>query len=316
MLRQDVLQRFKGKKVLVTGGDGLVGRQVVEILLGAGADVTTASLGPGLPGVPHICGDLRDMDLCVAAISGRDAVFHLAGLKGSVKATRDRPADYLVPMLMLNCSVLEACRGIGIPDVLYTSSIGAYPELPGWPPLSEVQAWKGVPMDSWPGWAKRIGELQVEACEEQDGYQWTVVRLSAVYGPGDRLHEDAMLVPSLMRKVLRGDDPVRVWGDGSAERDLLYSRDAAEGLILAMAHKIQLVNIGSGRAYTVREVVETLAQVTPFNYTFDPGAPSGFTRRVLDISLAREKLGFEPHTSLEQGLRATWESLKESHGVC
>jgi GDP-L-fucose synthase len=108
--------------------------------------------------------------------------------------------------------------------------------------------------------------------------------------------------------VRRKEDPVEVWGDGGAVRDFAYSEDVAAGVLLALHRGTggRPVNLGSGVGYTIRELVETLATVVPFNYRFDPSKPAGFPRRVMDISRARAMLGYEPATSLAEGLRRTW----------
>ena len=100
-----------------------------------------------------------------------------------------------------------------------------------------------------------------------------------------------------------------VWGDGSAIRDFAYSRDVAEGIILALYHgtKSSFVNLGSGRGYSIKELVETLNRFLDFNYVFDTSKPSGFPRRVMDISLARKLIDYDPGTSLLDGLRETWQ---------
>lgn len=311
MLPEHVLEKFRGKRVLVTGGTGLVGRQVVKLIQGH-AEVISVSLAPSLPewadGPLHLIRDLRDPEICKDITRGQDYVFHLAGLKGSLKDTVERPADYLVPMLQFNANMLEACRQAGVGNVVFASSIGAYDHSDL--PLRESQAWVGTPMDRYPGWAKRMGELHIRAYFEQYAISWTAVRLAAVYGPGDRLHQDAMVIPALMHKIFRGDNPVEVWGDGRAVRDFIYSRDAAEGLLLAACSDEMLLNIGSGRGYSIRELVETLQKVHPFEARWNADQPQGFSRRVLDISRV-QALGFSPSTSLEAGLRATWQALQE-----
>lgn len=309
MIPKEVLDSFKGKHILVTGGTGLIGRQVVNILLEAGAIVWTASLDKHnlfpLKAV-HLTMDLTDITNCLVATNSVDYVFHLAGLKGSPIATQQRAADYFVPIVMLNTNVLEACRRNGVKKVVYTSSIGAY--APG-VLLNEKDGWVGFPMDLYPGWAKRMGEIQLAAYKVQYGLEWTTVRLCNVYGPGP-VDIDGMVVSALFAKILRGDDPVEIWGDGSPVRDFLFSRDAAEGIILAMYHDIDFVNIGSGNGYSIKELVETMCQVVPFNYVFNPSKPNGYLRRVLDIRLAQERLGFVPTTSLYDGLKETWDWLK------
>jgi GDP-L-fucose synthase len=166
-------------------------------------------------------------------------------------------------------------------------------------------------MDTFPGWAKRMGELQVQAYRIEHGLEnFAVVRPSNVYGPGDNFDPaTAMVIPALMSRIRNGEDPVVVWGDGSAVRDFIYSEDVARGMLLALYQGTDSrpVNLGSGVGVSVTELVETLKQVVPFSYRFDPSKPGGFPRRVMDMTLARRRLGFVPTTSLASGLRQTWD---------
>ena len=165
-------------------------------------------------------------------------------------------------------------------------------------------------MDSFPGWAKRMAEMQVQAYNTQYGLnKFSVVRPCNVYGPGDNFDPDnAMVIPSLMHRIRSGEDPLQVWGDGSAIRDFVYSQDVAEGVILALHHGTgsRYVNLASGMGCSIRELVETLRSFIPFNYEFDASKPAGFPKRVMDISLARKMLGYNPTTSLLEGLKKTW----------
>jgi GDP-L-fucose synthase len=161
------------------------------------------------------------------------------------------------------------------------------------------------------GWAKRMAELQVHAYKVQHGLEnFAIVRPSNVYGPGDNFDpENAMVIPTLLHRIRKGEDPVMIWGDGSAVRDFIYSRDVAEGMILALHYgtRGRFVNLGCGSGVTIRELVETLASFLDFRYVFDVSKPSGYPRRVMDITLAKEWTGWEPSTSLKDGLMATWE---------
>ena len=117
-----------------------------------------------------------------------------------------------------------------------------------------------------------------------------------------------MVIPSLMYRIYHKEDPVVVWGDGTAIRDFAHSRDVAEGVILALYHcsRPGFVNLGSGRGYSIRELVETLNKFLDFNYVFDTTKSSGFPKRVMDISLARKLIDYNPTTSLLDGLKETW----------
>ena len=299
---------------LVTGATGLIGRQVVAKLLQRGKTVVSVSLdGIALPGVSqHIVGDLRDYSLCLELTRDVDEVFHLAGIKGSLAVTKSRPASFLAPMLQLNTNILEAAAQNRVPRLVYTSSIGAYSSAEV---FREDEGLLGDPMDTYPGWAKRVAELQIRAYAEEHGSDWAVVRPCNVYGPGDNFDpKNAMFIPSLMMKIWRKDDPVVVWGDGSAVRDFAFSADVAEGILLAaeMGTRGSFVNLGSGVGYTVRNVVESLRQFLEFDVKFDSSLPAGFPKRVMDISRAEDWLGYAPQTTLRQGLEMTWNWFSEN----
>ncbi len=310
MIHVSVLKSFTSKNVLITGGTGLIGRQVVKILCDAGANVRVVSLDVLTidDRADHVLGDLTDFNLCKELTKDMDFVFHMAGIKGSVEVTKSKPASFFVPLLMFNTNVLEACRLNKVQKVVYTSSIGAYSSAEV---FREGENQEGAPMDMFPGWAKRMAELQVQAYQKQYGLDnFAVVRPCNVYGPGDNFDpENAMVIPTLMFRIHNKENPVVVWGDGSAVRDFAYSRDVAEGVILALHHGTQggFVNLGSGTGVTIRELLETLHSFLGFNYEFDISKPSGFPKRVMDISLARERIHYNPTTSLLDGLKETWE---------
>jgi len=309
MIEQKVLDSFKDKKCLVTGGTGLIGRQVVDILKNAGAKVTIVSLDMiHIDGVHTIMGTLEDYVLCLKWTKDMDYVFHIAGIKGSVKVTKEKPASFFVPLLMMNTNILEACRINNVEKVVYTSSVGAYSSAEV---FKEDENLTGEPMDMFPGWAKRMAEKQIEAYGIQYGLRnFSVVRPSNIFGPGDNFDpENAMVIPTLMQRIYNKENPVKIWGDGSAIRDFAYSKDVAEGIIQALHYGTdgKFVNLGSGKGVSIKELVETLRSFLNFNYEFDVSKPSGFPKRVMDISLAKAKINYNPTTSLYNGLRETWE---------
>ncbi len=305
---------FLGKRCLVTGGTGLIGREIARILNDYGAIVRVVSLDRVRvhPRVEHVFGDLTDLSFCLEQTAGVDFVFHVAGVKGSVEITKARPASFFVPLLMFNTNILEAARQNGVKKLVYTSSIGAYASAEQ---FVETENRDGPPMDMYPGWAKRMAELQIAAYREQYGLDWSIVRPCNVYGPGDNFDpNNAMVIPTLMMRIHRGEKPVKVWGDGSAIRDFAFSRDVAMGTIQALyfGTRGDFVNLGSGVGYTVLELVETLKEFIDFEYEFDVTKPSGFRRRVMDISRAREWVHYDPKTSLRQGLEETWNWFKNN----
>jgi GDP-L-fucose synthase len=309
MIEDEVFESFAGKNVLVTGGTGMIGRQVVDILCDAGANVKIVSLDKinVSDKAEHIYGDLTSFEFCQDITKNMDFVFHVAGIKGSVVVTKAKPASFFVPLLMMNTNVLEACRINQVQKVVYTSSIGAYASAEV---FKESQNIEGPPMDFLAGWAKRMAELQIQAYKIQYNLDnFSIVRPCNIYGPGDNFDPNsAMVIPSLMYRIYHKEDPVLIWGDGSAIRDFAYSRDVAEGVILALYYgtKSGFANLGSGKGYSIKELVETLNSFIDFNYKFDTTKPSGFPKRVMDISLARKLIHYNPTTSLLDGLKQTW----------
>lgn len=311
MIDDKVLKAAEGKSCIVTGGTGMIGREVVRLLSEAGAHVRSVSLDKiDMPyaNVEQVFGDLTDFTLCKQLTKDVDWVFHVAGIKGSIEVTKTKPASFLVPLLMMNTNMLEAARINGCERVVYTSSIGAYSSAEVFREEDHDEA--HPPMDMFPGWAKRIAEMQCQAYMIQ--YQlenFAVVRPCNVYGPGDNFDpKNAMVIPTLLSRVANKENPVVIWGDGSAVRDFAYSTDCAEGVIQALYHGTRgsFVNLGSGIGVTIRELVETMAEFLDFNYEFDASKPAGFPRRVMDISRARDWIGYNPTTSLRTGLENTW----------
>jgi GDP-L-fucose synthase len=242
-----------------------------------------------------------------------DFVFHVAGIKGSVTMTVEKPASHFVPALMFNANVLEASRINKVKKLVFTSSIGAYSSAEV---FTEKTEHEGLPMDFYGGWAKRMAEYQIRAYGIQYGMKnFAIVRPCNVYGPGDNFDPvNAMVIPSLMYRVALKEDPVVVWGDGSAIRDFAFSRDVAEGCILALYHGTRgsYVNLGSGYGVKISELVKTLASFLKFNFVFDTTKPAGYPKRVMDISLARKIIGYNPSTSLLEGLKETWNWFQEN----
>lgn len=307
------MSSYEGSKVLVAGGTGLIGRPLVEMLIERGARVRVVSLDDpsrAHPSAEFLKSDLTQFTSCREACAGMQFVFNLVGVKGSPAAAAARPASFLVPTLVLNTNLLEAARLEGAERFLYTSSVGVYAPAEI---LREDDVWKSFPSpnDRFAGWAKRMGELQVEAYRIEYGWKRiAVVRPANVYGPFDNFEsENAMVIPSLIRRVVSGEDPLTVWGDGSPRRDFVHARDVARGMLLAMEQCApEPLNLGSGVGVSIRELVQVILgglESKP-RVVWDTARPSGDSVRVMDISRARS-LGYRPEITLEAGVRSTME---------
>lgn len=304
---------YKGKKVLVTGGTGLIGRPLVEMLIDSEAKVSVVSLdNPNLApkGCRFISADLREFSNCIKVCKDMDIVFHLAGVKGSPAMTAKKPASFFVPTISFNTNMMEAASRQKVYRFLYTSTIGVYAPAKI---FYEDDVWKSFPSvnDRFAGWAKRMGELQAEAYKIEYGWdKIAIVRPANVYGPYDNFDPGtAMVIPSLIKRALDGENPLVVWGDGSPIRDFIYSKDVARGMMLAIEKGVDVpVNLGSGTGITIKELAETIARLVPgasVKIVWDKDKPKGDAKRLMDMKRAKKLLGFKPLTTLEQGIKET-----------
>tara|TARA_A100001015_G_scaffold319434_1_gene442285 strand:+ start:8462 stop:9439 length:978 start_codon:yes stop_codon:yes gene_type:complete len=304
---------YKNKKILVTGGTGLIGIQLTNLLLDFGAKVTVVSLekNPELSKkVKFFKSDLRVLSNCLKVTNKQDFVFHLAGIKGSPKLTMTRPYSFMTPMILFNTNMLEACRINKVKRYLYTSSIGVYDPKSI---MKETDVWKTYPSknDWYSGWAKRIGELQVEALskEENKKMKTIIVRPANVYGPHDNFYiKTAMVIPSLINKFVNSKTKtVDVWGDGSPIRDFIFSKDVAISMVqlmkIAPKHP---VNVGSGKGYKISYIVNLINKFfkNQFKINWDKSKPSGDEIRILDTKYLNS-LGIKQTISLEKGIIET-----------
>lgn len=317
MISNSIKKSFKKKKIIITGGTGLIGRFVVKRMCDFGAKVTVISLDKFKVDkrAKHIKGDLTDFNFCKKITKNQDYAFHMSGIKGSVKVTIEKPASFFVPLLMMNTNFLEASRINGIKKLVYTSSIGAYSSREIF--REKDSKFSELPMDMFPGWAKRMAELQIQSYKKQHNIKnYYIVRPCNVYGPGDNFDpKNAMVIPTLLNRISNKEDPVLIWGDGSAIRDFAYAEDVADGIILTMYHgtkNLAFLNLGSGKGCSIKELVKTLSSIIKFNYKFDKTKPSGFPKRIMDINAAKKILKYKPQFSLKKGLYETWKWYQEN----
>tara|TARA_R110000824_G_scaffold1178_8_gene6359 strand:+ start:2495 stop:3472 length:978 start_codon:yes stop_codon:yes gene_type:complete len=311
---------FRGKKVLVTGGTGLIGRELVNLLLKEEAAVTVAAIDEGrdLPdSVKFLRLDLREFSSCVSACEGIDYVFNLVGIKASPKMCAEQPSDIMVPMIQFNTNMAEAARQANVKWYLYTSSVGVYypKEI-----LREDDVWETFPSknDWYGGWAKRIGELQLEAYNvKYPGFGYSIVRPANVYGAYDNFDPaNAMVIPSLIRKAFE-NDTLKVWGDGSPVRDFIHARDVARGMLFAVKNKVkQPLNLGSGHGVSISELVKVICECLPQDteVVWEKDKPTGDKKRILDMSRAFG-LGFENSVSLKEGVLETVDWFVQNRDV-
>ncbi|NQU78861.1 NAD-dependent epimerase/dehydratase family protein [Candidatus Woesearchaeota archaeon] len=309
---------YKNKKVLVAGGTGTIGIPLIKKLIELKANVTVVSMD-SVEYAKTVLGDnvsFMQMDLtnfnnCLRVTKNQDYVFNLVGIKGSTGIGETKVASYFVPMLRFQTNLMEASFRNDISRYLFVSSVCAYPQLSF--PKEEDCLWNGLPKqnDRIPGLAKRIGEIQGEAYLQEHGWDAVrIVRPSNVYGPFDDFDPaTAQVIPALIRRMIDGENPIKVWGDGSAVRDFIFSEELADWILVALekAPPCVPINLGSGKGVTIKELAETIAQCVPEppQIEWDTTKPSGDPVRILSMERAKKLMGFKLKTDLKEGIKKT-----------
>jgi GDP-L-fucose synthase len=306
---------LNGKKVLVTGGTGLIGQQLIKLLKEEGANIRIVSLDNNSlvpPDVEFMQLDLMNFDNCKKACENVDVVFNLIGIKTSPKIIKEKPANIFVSYLRFNTNIIEAARQSNVGWFLYVSTIGVYSPTDI---MSEDELWNGFPSkhDWYGGWAKRMGEMQLETYKIQYGLNnYSIIRPANVYGPYDDFSETSMVIPSLIKRVYNKENPFVVWGDGTSIRDFIYSEDVARAMIFAVTNEInEPLNVGSGKGISIKDVVNTVIEISDYipEIIWDISKPSGDKQRILNTNKLNN-YGFTPKINLKDGLTKTLEWYK------
>jgi GDP-L-fucose synthase len=297
------------KRILVTGGNGFLGKHLVRRLRGAGCERLIAPRASE-------CDLTRDADVRRLLERERpEVIVHLAAVVGGIGANRRQPGSFFYKNLMMGVQLVEAAREHGVEKFLAVGTICSYPKFTP-VPFKEEHLWDGYPEETNApyGLAKKMLLVQLQAYRQQYGFNGANVMLVNLYGPGDNFDlETSHVIPALIRKCVeareRGDAVLPVWGTGRPTREFLYVEDAARGLHLALERleTSDPVNIGSGQEISIADLAGLIARKTGFTgkLAFDPNQPDGQPRRCLDVRRAKELLGFEATTSLSDGLDRT-----------
>jgi GDP-L-fucose synthase len=291
-------------KVLVTGGGGFLGSHVVERFRAAGHD-------------PFVAGraeyDLTSWDdtTRLFADAEPELVVHLAAEVGGIGANRANPGRYWYANLIMGAHVLEQCRERGVGKLVIAGTVCAYPKFTP-VPFREDDLWNGYPEETNApyGVAKKSVLVGAQGYREQYGLRTAYLLPANLYGPRDNFDlETSHVIPALIRKMIESDGEVVLWGDGSPTREFLYVDDAAEAFVLAaeLYDDPAPVNVGNGAEISIRELAETIAELTGFegSIVWDTSMPNGQPRRALDASRAEAAFGFKAQTSLREGLGQT-----------
>ena len=302
---------WETKRVVVTGGDGFLGRHLVAKLRRRGCEEITVPL------IQEV--DLRekaDITKLLDAVKPH-MIIHLAASVGGIGANRLHPGQFFYDNAIMGIQLIENARRMGVEKFVCLGTICAYPKFTS-VPFKEEDLWSGYPEETNApyGLAKKMLLVQAQSYRQEYGYNCIYLLPVNLYGPGDNFDlSTSHVIPALIRKCLeaksRGDEEVECWGTGNASREFLYVEDAAEGIVLAAEHydKPEPVNLGAGFEITIRGLAHLICELTGFKgvLTWDSTKPDGQPRRCLNTMRAEREFGFKAKTDFRQGLIKTIE---------
>ena len=299
---------LRGKKILLTGGDGFLGKFVQRELVQSGVREEDIR-------IPHyLDNDLRVWENCEEAVVGVDLVIHLAASVGGIGFNQRNPGVLFYDNMIMGTHLMEAARRHGVEKFIQIGTVCAYPKYTP-VPFKEDNLWDGYPEETNApyGIAKKALLVMAQAYREQYGLNAIYLLPVNLYGPGDNFDlENSHVIPALIRKCVEavdaGSDEITAWGTGKPTREFLFVEDCARGIVQAARgyDGPEPVNLGSGKEISIGDLVTLIARISGFegNIRWDKTRPDGQPRRCLDTRRA-EKFGFTSEVSFEEGLTRT-----------
>lgn len=309
---------LKNKRILVTGGAGFLGRQVIAQLGKAGADEQKIT-------VPRSRDyNLLSLENCQRAVDQQDIVIHLAAHVGGIGLNQVKPAELFYDNLMMGAQLIHAAYQAGVEKFTCVGTICAYPKFTP-VPFKEDDLWNGYPEETNApyGVAKKALLVQLQAYRQQYGFNGIYLLPVNLYGPEDNFDTNSShVIPALIRKVheaqIKQEKELRVWGDGSPTREFLYSEDAARGIVMGTQsyNEADPVNLGTGYEISIRDLISLICELMEFDgeIVYETDKPNGQPRRCLDTERAKQAFGFMAEVDFKQGLKNTIDWYRQQAG--
>jgi GDP-L-fucose synthase len=303
------MQKFPCRRVVVTGGAGFLGRQLIAKLR-------------AWPEIEVFVPRSKDFNLVDGNQVVRlyeearpEMVIHLAAVVGGIGHNQKNPGRFLYENLMMGTQLIEQARQFGVQKFVAVGTVCAYPKFTQ-TPFKEDDLWNGYPEETNApyGLAKKMMLVQLQAYRTQYGFNGIYLLPANLYGPEDNFDlESSHVIPALVRKCVtarrENQQFIEVWGSGNVSREFLFVEDCAQGILQAAIQYDgpEPVNLGTGQEITIRDLVHLIIRLTGYqgNVRWQADKPDGQPRRRLDVSRALKEFGFRAATPLEEGLRKT-----------
>ncbi|MFN7528977.1 MAG: GDP-L-fucose synthase family protein, partial [Dolichospermum sp.] len=298
---------LENKRILVTGGAGFLGRQVIDQLCQNGADRDKITVTRS-----HDC-DLRVWENCQRAVDQQDIIIHLAAHVGGIGLNREKPGELFYDNLIMGTQLIHAAYQQGTEKFVCVGTICAYPKFTP-VPFKEDDIWNGYPEETNApyGIAKKALLVQLQSYRQQYGFNGIYLLPVNLYGPEDNFNPNSShVIPALIRKVqeaqTRGEKQLPVWGDGSPTREFLYSTDAARGIVMGTQfyNDAEPVNLGTGYEISIKDLITLICELMEYDgeIVWETDKPNGQPRRCLDTERAKQAFGFTAEVEFRTGLK-------------
>jgi GDP-L-fucose synthase len=314
---------FEGKNILVAGGVGFVGTNLIQRLTELKANVS-ATYYNNEPEDYSLCnyikGDLSDYEKCEELCEGKDIVFMCAANSSGAEVIQNNPLAHFDPNLVMNMNTLRAAHSKIVKKYIFISSNTVYP-VTDYPVKEDDVNNEFFEKYHIVGWMKRFAEISCEIYSNRisDKLSTLIIRPGNLYGPHDKFDPiKSKVIPSLIRKIAENEFPLNVWGDGNDIKDFIYIDDFLDGLLLAAEKSkfFDIFNICNGLSVTIKDVIDNLLKIEnkeDKEIIYDSSKPTMIPIRLISGEKAKIEIGFNSKTKLKDGLERTINWYKDQY---
>ena len=317
-------QILKSKNILVLGGSGFIGSNLINALTNYSSNLKGTYLNnkPRItdPNIEWVKADLTDPSIYKKLMHNIDYVFITAAYTRGASVIVNSPMDLVTQNIVMNSYIYDYCYKYNIEKLLFISSSVVYPDRENDSMIENQSMLDNPPNIYFPvGWMKRYSELLAKTYSEniKDGFKSIIIRPSNIYGPYDNFDpKESHVIPSLIRRVVNKETPFEIWGDGKDQRDFIYIDDFIDGVINSFNtnHKYLDLNLSSNKNYSINDVLDNLFKIEKYypEVKYDLTKPQTIKIRKISNLKAIKLINFKPKYSLSEGLNKTLEWYKNN----